>query len=313
MSEADFRTNGYADALSTPEGSVAPLLEPQSVDSALTGLIPDEIYHYRFVAGNAKGTVTSPEESFEEIPPALVDGPWVVDVGSSSVTVNADIDPLGVGTEYRLEYGTSTSYGQSVSGNVGEGEGYVPVSLHRQELSPGTVYHYRLVVHNEVGTYQTTDRTFTTQPASGRELSLSDGRAWELVSPPNKKGALIEIPETEDLIQGAADGRAIAYITSSPLGEHAVGRNSQTNQTLSVHGANGWSSEALALPSRFPENGEGLGRTLPGSSIAFPLFSANLSSAVVEPASTARLCFLRKRAKGRCMCVMVRVGCTCRS
>ncbi len=93
---------------------------------------------------------------------------------------------MGANTEYRLEYGTSTSYGHTFSGDVGEGSSYVPVSYDQQELQPDTTYHYRLILQTEFGIYEGSDQTFTTQ-AVGGELTLPDGRAWELVSPAKKK------------------------------------------------------------------------------------------------------------------------------
>ncbi len=307
VSETDFQANGFADATSTAEGTAGAVFEEQPVSANLTGLVPGETYRYRFVASNTKGTVASPDESFEEVPPALVNGPWVVDVSSTSATIDFGVDPMGASTEYRLEYGTSISYGQSVSGSAGEGEGFLPLSLHRQELLPGTVYHYRIVVENEVGAARGADGTFTTQPAAARQLTLPDGRAWELVSPPNKKGALIEKPGQDNLIQAAADGSAISYVTSSPLGENPLGRNSISDQTLSVRGPNGWSSEALTIPTRLLENETA---TINGESsgMPFPLFSADLSSAVVEPApnstpplsseASERTLYLRDDASG---------------
>ncbi len=281
VSQTDFQASGYADASSTAEGTVSATLEEQSVSAALTGLVPGETYHYRFVATNSKGTVASPGQSFEEVPPALVKGPWVTDVSSTSVTFGAEVDALGVSTEYKLEYGTSASYGKSVTGNVGEGEGYVPLGFHRQELLPGTVYHYRIVTYNEVGTVEGADHTFTTQAVGGQELTLPDGRAWELVSPPNKKGSLIA-PFNEGLIQAAADGSGISYLSLEAVGDGVAGKASATAQILSVRVGAGWGTRDVEVPHRLVSEGEPPSDMLNANN-EYVLFSTDLSQAMVEP------------------------------
>jgi hypothetical protein len=186
VDEASFQASGYAGASSTAPASIASgLFEDHLANIELTGLVPGDIYHYRVVATSSKGTTVGPDEMFTEVPSALIDGPWASDLADTSVTLAAEINPLGSSTEYRLEYGTSTAYGQTLSGSV-EGTSSVLVSYHREGLAPGTTYYYRLVTHNEVGTIEGSDHIFTTQPAVA-ESTLADGRAWELVSPPEKK------------------------------------------------------------------------------------------------------------------------------
>ena len=69
--------------------------------------------------------------------------------------------------------------------------GSADIGLHLQGLAAGTVYHYRVVVVQDGEEFAEPDRTFMTQGVAGGSV-LSDGRAWELVSPADKKGALIE-------------------------------------------------------------------------------------------------------------------------
>ena len=57
------------------------------------------------------------------------------------------------------------------------------------------------------------------QPARG-EFELPDGRAWELVSPPDKGAATIEsITREGGVIQASEDGGAITYVANAPVGE----------------------------------------------------------------------------------------------
>jgi Tol biopolymer transport system component len=308
VDEEEFKTSGYGDALSTPEVLLGSKFEEVPVTVALSGLVPGDTYHYRFVATSSVGSEAGPDQTFTEIPPALIGGPWAASVTSTSATFAAEIDPLGLVTEYRLEYGTTTAYGETLSGTVGEGEGYVPVSFHRQDLSPGTIYHYRVVVHNEVGSFAGPDRTFTTQIAGGQELSLPDGRAWELVSPVDKKGALIgPVDRSTEPVQAASDGSAIAYSASEPLGQGLAG-HFVAGEIMSKRDSNGWSSEAVSASNALPPEGE-LIKDLAYGSGTFQVFSTDLSVGLYEPGpetapppqspeATERTLYLRDSASG---------------
>jgi hypothetical protein len=251
----------------------------------LTGLVLGGTYHYRIVATNSKGTATGPDESFEATPPALIEGPWATNVASTSATLAARIDPLGAKTEYRLEYGTSISYGHTLSGNAGEGMGYVPTAFyHPQDLEPGTTYHYRVVTVSEVGTVEGADHTFTTQPAGGNELTLPDGRAWELVSPADKKGAVIEpFGLGAPTLQTAGDGSAIFYVTTGPH----VGEEPESNPVdfpvISRRGRGVWTSQDLTTPKHLLPEGISQTEVLANGTLDY-LLSSDLSSMIVEPA-----------------------------
>ncbi len=98
-----------------------------------------------------------------------------------AATINADVNPQRT-TEitYFVEYGTTTSYGQSVPNPPetirwvtcgleceGEAETPRPVSVNLTELQAGTTYHYRVVASNGSGVeHYGPDATFTT-PSSG--------------------------------------------------------------------------------------------------------------------------------------------------
>jgi hypothetical protein len=295
VDEAHFQAGGYASATSTIPASAGSSFEDQMASATLASLAPG-IYHYRIVATNSQGTATGPDQLLNT---ALIEGPWVSGVSSTSATLEASVDPLGTSTEYRLEYGTSTSYGHTIAGNLGEGSTYVPVSAHRQGLEPVTEYHYRIVISNEFGTFDGADHTFTTQGAGG-ELTLPDGRAWELVSPPDKKGALIEQRSFADNIKAAADGGGIAYEVNDALGEGAVSKGERT-PVVSVRGAEGWRSEDISVPVAIPPEGE---EAKPlGPEASYKLFSPDLSSSIVEqpegpepplsPEATERTPYLR--------------------
>ena len=201
----------------------------------------------------------------------------VVDVASSSATLLAQVNPEGVDTTYRFEYGTTAAYGSSLpmpNGEAGAGTSTIEVQAHPQDLLAGTVYHYRVVAENSGGKGEGKDQTFTTQ-ASVTEPTLPDGRAWEMVSPPQKMGAQV-IPLNPSVTQASEDGDAISYVMSAPFVANPDG-NALLTQALSRRGPGGWSSEDIATPH------SGITSVTNNRYGEYEFFSTDLSSALVTP------------------------------
>ncbi|HXB63330.1 MAG TPA: hypothetical protein VNV42_00495 [Solirubrobacteraceae bacterium] len=258
---------------------------PVPVQVTLSGLERGVTYYYRLQAGNAAGT--NPGEAWQDesftTPGALLRGESVEDVSATAATMQATIDPNQTPTSYYFEYGPSAEYGQRAPAPPGEalGSGTLDLepSLRLQALAPGTVYHYRVVVVNELkaGEFEALDgedHTFTTQPATA-PLALPDGRSWEMVSQPNKLGALI-LSAGPGAVQASVNGDAIAYQTSSPTESEPQGYPTDVT-VLSRRDAAGWSSQDISPPhdqeSGVQESGGG----------EFRLFSRDLSLAAVVP------------------------------
>ncbi len=265
--------------------------EPVPVDASLTGLTPRTLYHYRLTATNANGTSYGLDGTFTTpTRPAIEES--VADVTSSSATLGARINPGGADTRYRFEYGPSTAYGSSVpvpDGDLGSGTADIAQSALIEGLSAGTSYHYRVVAHNSVGTVEGPDRVFVTQ--AGEASGLLDGRAWEMVSPPDKRGASLEalgntVPSAGgNLIQVARTGGAITYGASGPIDNNPAGnRNIALTQVLSTRGPDGWVSRGIATPNEPPIVGL---RGVVESEYRF--FSDDLSVGLVEPAGETPL------------------------
>ena len=234
---------------------------PLPVSGHLAGLVPEGKYDYRLVAENA-AHLPSATENQEFTAGPVLGGEFVTKVTSESVTLDVPIDPNGDDTRYYFQFGPTTSYGFEVpvvapGVDIGAVSGVQNVSVHVQtHLVAGTLYHYRVVVLQGGEEFFEPDHTFTTQSVSEGPV-LVDGRAWELVSPPDKKGALIEPfsrnVSTGDPIQAASDGSGIAYLTSGPaVGVEPQGKLTHS-QTLSVRvTGGGWESKDLSLPRRIP-------------------------------------------------------------
>jgi hypothetical protein len=106
------------------------------------------------------------------------EGPSVVTGGSSSVetrsaVVEGTVDPEGVESSYRFEYGLDQKYGSSTeeSDSVGAGSDPVAASAAITGLKPNKTYHYRIVGSNVSGSIVGGDQTFTTGP----EAATVDG------------------------------------------------------------------------------------------------------------------------------------------
>ncbi len=263
---------------------------PEAVSAHLTGIVPGITYHYRLVAANSNQKRNlSPDEEFFTGP--KLENVSVEDVASTSATLQAQIDPNGQDTRYYFQYGTTGSYGLegsvSSGADLGSGSTAQTVSLHVQGLEADTAYHYRVVAIQEGEIFYAVDHAFTTQRA-GEELALPDGREWELVSPPDKKGAVIEPDISEDgLTQAAADGSGITYPTAGPhVGEDPHSR-SVVSTVLSRRGLDGWGSVDIDMPRRNINEGESANSLLGGRAGFYGLFSPDLSLAVAEPTGTA--------------------------
>lgn len=212
---------------------------------------------------------------------------FVVDVSSTSATLHATIDPGESATSYRFEYGASTSYGSNApvpDGSAGSGSSAVEVSVHIDGLVSATTYHYRLVAENEEGSESGIDLTFTTQ-RPGEMFALQGGRGWEMVSPPNKYGALVEpITFEGSPVQAAPDGAGMAYaMNGAPEPEVEGNRSLEDMEMLATRGPAGWSSKDITVQQESPAG------VLFGGGNEYRMFSTNLSQSIVEPRDETRL------------------------
>jgi NHL repeat len=153
-----------------PEGGLAGagVGSQQTVSQTLTGLTPDTTYHVALNATNfGGGESASPDATFTTRPlvPPVVSTSGAEALGQTSATLTGSVDPEGLPSTYRFEYGTSTGYGsawpvlQVYAGSASTSE---MVAIGVPNLSPGTTYHYRLVASNEDGTTYGVDESFTT-------------------------------------------------------------------------------------------------------------------------------------------------------
>ena len=88
-------------------------------------------------------------------------------VQTDRVTLNGIVNPQGLATAYRFDYGATTAYGSSTA-MMGAGSGETSLSVHvdASGLQPGTTYHFRLVATSAFGTAYGADKVVTTVSAA---------------------------------------------------------------------------------------------------------------------------------------------------
>ncbi len=283
-------TTSYGTSIPVPAASVGSGTSYLEVSQELSGLQAETTYDYRIVATNSRGTVDGEPATFTTPPPVTFGGTSAANIGTTTATLYASLNPLGTDTTYHFEYGTTTSYGNSAPASpadIGSGEGEVIVSQAVSGLQENTVYHFRVVGTNSIGTSDGPDEIFMTRispsqcpNAAGRtgpSAHLPDCRAYELVTPPNKREA------SQDLIFDINAGFSQAAVAGADgdhiavkLGGVTFGPNPLPNGTFAVfsRGATGWEITAVNPPGSDSEiYNEGL-------------FNSDLTEAAVTHEST---------------------------
>jgi hypothetical protein len=95
-------------------------------------------------------------------------------VGASNATLNATVNPGGADTTVYFQYGLTSSYGNVTTTNIlPAGLTTVDTSNLLSSLTPGTLYHFRVVATNSAGTNAGADLTFTTAPILPQATTLA--------------------------------------------------------------------------------------------------------------------------------------------
>jgi hypothetical protein len=272
-----------------------------AVSAPISGLNGGTTYHFRIVAANANGAAEGPDQTFITEGPAI-SAESVEDVSFSDATVSAKINPRGEATTYHVEYGTTSSYGQSTPESLPIGfpgdESAHTVSVHIGGLAPATAYHFRFVASNPTGTDKGSDAGFATYSApptlepcpndqlrSGAGARLPDCRAYEQATPVEKHGANAQ--GTINEVEASSAGDRVTFFLNGGL--PTSDGSSELSPYMASRGAAGWSSAGL-LPA-----------TDPGHSASVLGWSDELSTTVVGapgPGNVGQALYLRDSATG---------------
>jgi len=203
--------------------------------------------------------------------PPEVSDQEAIEIGASEAILRAELNPNGVPTSYRFEYISQAAFeahgyeGASraplADADGGEAAGFAPVSEPIYGLQPGTEYRFRLVAQNAECPGAPTagegspcaegeDAAFATYPLQN---GLSDGRAYELVTPADTNG---RIPTMAEFTRKGSVGFGTAL--TSPDGESVVfgieggslpdlGGGGYHDTYRAIRGPAGWQSHFTGL------------------------------------------------------------------
>jgi DNA-binding beta-propeller fold protein YncE len=225
-----------------------------AVSADIIGLQAGTTYHFRLVAANARdvsGPGVGVDATFETLPLPGIDGAEAINLTGSAADLTVRINPNGLDTSYRIEYGTSTAYGTSVpvpDGHIAAGAA-LTVTEHIAGLQANTTYHWRVVAQNANGTTTGEEHTFI-YDTTGE--GLPDKRAYEMVTPPQKNGALIG-----DVFLGhgpdISDDGSRVFLTTiacfAGTGACNANRGSQGTPVAFTRTSGGWMASGLMPPA----------------------------------------------------------------
>ena len=160
------RSNTYGSLTYVSDGGSGTSASDVSVP--VTGLSPGITYHYQLLATSIDGDATGGDQNLPTSAGAIA--PTVTTLPADTVTattanINATINPNGARTTYHFEWGTSTSYGNTVpipDGTLSAATTPQNVSVALSGLPSGSVIHYRIDATNSVSTSDGNDQTLTT-------------------------------------------------------------------------------------------------------------------------------------------------------
>jgi phosphodiesterase/alkaline phosphatase D-like protein len=146
-----------------------------AVSTAVSGLTPGTLYHYRVLALNGSGAATGTDHTFTTTghPPASVATGPAVSVSTTSATATGSVNPEGQATTWVVQYGLTSYTVQTIAGPplpaVTTAE---PVSVVLSGLAPGKLFHYRIVATHGKTVSIGADQTFFTYPSYRRTPKL---------------------------------------------------------------------------------------------------------------------------------------------
>ncbi len=157
-----------------------------------------------------------------------------INVQPYQATVGGQVNPHGLQTSYRFEYGQG-AYTHGVEGNAGAGQGFVSQSAVLAGLEPLRTYKYRLRATNSLNTAYGKEGTFSTPGAPPKVWSAPVSSSG--LTSATLAGSIS--PEGSATTYHFEYGPTTSYGTRVPLSDEAVGNGrAAVNVSQSVTGLN---------------------------------------------------------------------------
>jgi hypothetical protein len=158
------KTINYGDTINATQSPVTGS-SSVSVSTALTELLPGTTYHFRVKTKNSLGITYGSDLTFTslgQLPSATTQE--ATDITTVSVILKGTVNANLLSTTVMFEWGKTITYSDSITATQSPVSGSTPfnVSSEITELSPGTLYHFRIKTKNALGTVYGSDLTFTT-------------------------------------------------------------------------------------------------------------------------------------------------------
>ncbi|HET8861829.1 MAG TPA: hypothetical protein VFM94_01090, partial [Solirubrobacterales bacterium] len=270
-------------------GEIGTGTEPVPVQAEIGGLLKGTVHHFRLVARVGGELEKGVDATFKTLGPPVISEERATGATDTQATLKALVNPEGLLTSYRFEYGPTELYGQSTEEvPIGSERANKAAQTVLEGLDPGTTYHWRIVAINSSDESQGDDHLVRTYRPfaratdclsralrTGRSASLPDCRAYEMVSPVDKNGGnivsgLVASDDPGGYMRAAPNGSKVTYTSTASFADqpNAFG----VNQYLSTRGGDGWSTHGIHQPVKGDPGEAGLSRE-------FMIFSEDLCSA----------------------------------
>jgi hypothetical protein len=251
----------------------------------VTGLLPNTQYTFCLRAHNEAGEQSALSSPVSVTTLQVEPTPGTesfTNVGSSSATLHASVNPGGAPTSYFFEYGPNTAYGSKTPlGSAGDSATPVSVLANIEGLQPDTPYHFRIVLENTKGKTEGNDTTFSTLPPPTQ--GLPDRRGYELVSPLDN-GHVSVVPGRPG-VRASANGSKVTYLTTIPP-TGGIGHGEPPPTENETGGLALQSGDNQYLAERLTTGGWSAGNVQPAgiNTAVYQSFSTDLSEAIVQSA-----------------------------
>lgn len=186
--------------------------------------------HFRVRANNVIGTtnggdLTATTGACGATPPT-VSTSAATNITATGATLNGSGNANNYTTSANFDYGTTTSYGQSVAAipSLLSGTSATALSANLSALACGTTYHFRLSATNAGGSVSTADRTFTTSPCPGQAPTANTGVASAITATSATLNAAVSANGAATVVSFDY-GTTMAYGLSAPATQSPLAQN----------------------------------------------------------------------------------------